>query len=476
MSKRAKYFLLVMAAQTTCLSVGLWMHHHFAVASAYRELRVEMWSGLENSAQAVQPVLEGVRLGSIEPASPEFSQLVRILGTIHPRVDRAMLVDPTWRAVVSGAAYSPLVGKSPVAPPAPGSRIDWKPLADLPQNDHRRLRGTFSLPDGEYFGAAYPLGEGQGYLVVCHSVAGLQARCSAVALPLFSISIMTLLWTCAVLGIGVYLIMARFHENIDIQRERTSSGILQRTQTLVRTRDAVIFGLAKLADSRDPETGDHLERITEYSTTLAKALHGHPKFGGQITRSFVRLIGISSALHDIGKVGIEDRILLKPGPLTEEERKDMQEHSPIGGECLLRIEQRLGSSNFLQMAREITFAHHERWDGTGYPNGLAGEEIPLSARVVAIADVYDALSSKRVYKEAIPHQRCVEIIRSEAGKQFDADMIEAWLTVTDKFRQIARQYGKDEWTDTMHDPDEPSSQPEPELPHESTVLAVETSV
>ena len=130
------------------------------------------------------------------------------------------------------------------------------------------------------------------------------------------------------------------------------------------------------------------------------------------------MIGISSALHDIGKVALEDSVLLKPGELTSSERFKMQLHVEVGAESIREIERRLGTSNFLEMAREIANSHHERWDGAGYPTGLAGENIPLAARIVAIADVYDALSARRVYKEPFPHSECVEIIRREAGRQF----------------------------------------------------------
>jgi response regulator RpfG family c-di-GMP phosphodiesterase len=236
------------------------------------------------------------------------------------------------------------------------------------------------------------------------------------------------------------MLLSRFYDGVDRKLARSAGETLRQTQNLIRTRDAVIFGLAKLADSRDPDTGDHLERISAYCTVLASALRRYPKFRDQVTPGFIRLIGISSALHDIGKVGIEDSILLQPGPLSPTQRARMQKHSTVGGKCLTEIEQRLGSSNFLQMAREIALAHHERWDGTGYPNGLAGDAIPVSARIAAVADVYDALSSKRVYKDALPHEECVAIITGEAGKQFDPDVVEIWLSVESKYRSIARQY------------------------------------
>ncbi len=211
---------------------------------------------------------------------------------------------------------------------------------------------------------------------------------------------------------------------------------------LVRTRDAVIFGLAKLAESRDTDTGFHLERISAYSTRLAQAMRRDPRFRNQITAQFIRDIGVCSALHDIGKVGVEDSILLKPGSLTPAERRRMQEHARIGAECILQIERRLGQANFLETAREIALLHHEKWDGTGYPEGLSGQAIPLSARVVALADVYDALSVERCYKEPIPHDKCVEIIRAEAGKHFDPAIVDIFLQVQTEFDRIRATYAE----------------------------------
>jgi putative two-component system response regulator len=214
---------------------------------------------------------------------------------------------------------------------------------------------------------------------------------------------------------------------------------LKQAQALVRTQETVIFGLAKLSDSRDPETGMHLERIAQFSSMLAAALRQRPDFRDLITPGFVQLIGISSALHDIGKVGVEDSILRKPGSLSPEERERMQQHTQIGEQCLKEIERRLGSSNFLQMAREIVSAHHEWWNGEGYPLGLSGEQIPLSARIVAVADVYDALRSKRVYKGALPHEQCVALIAEASGTQFDPRLVEVFLQIEDRFRQLADQ-------------------------------------
>ncbi len=260
--------------------------------------------------------------------------------------------------------------------------------------------------------------------------------------PAMAIHALTFLWIAALQTGVAYLSLTRMQEVVARRQTETERVSLQRHNDLLRTRDAVIFGLAGLADSRDPETGKHLERIAAYSTRLTTALARHPGYRDQITASFVKLIGISSALHDIGKVGIRDAILLKPGKFDKQERRLMQLHAAIGGQCVRNIEAQLGNSNFLQMAREIALCHHERWDGRGYPKRLVGNDIPLAARIVAIGDVYDALSNRRVYKEAFPHKKCVEIIKDGAGKAFDPEIVAVFLDIQSEFRDIA-QWHKD---------------------------------
>jgi HD-GYP domain-containing protein (c-di-GMP phosphodiesterase class II) len=258
--------------------------------------------------------------------------------------------------------------------------------------------------------------------------------------PLLAAGVIAWVWTSVLLVIAVNMIVTRFYARLEEKRTQAEEDTLRRIQLLSRTRDAVVLGLAKLADSRDQTTGYHLERISCYASRLAAELRRHPKYRDVVTTEYVQSIAIGSTLHDIGKVGIEDSILLKPGPLTAQERERVKQHAVIGGRCLLEIERCLETSNFLQMARIIAFSHHEWWDGNGYPQGLAGEQIPLSARIVAIADVYEALSSPRVYKGALPHQQCVEVIRSQAGKQFDPDLAEVFCSIAGGLRQITSQY------------------------------------
>ncbi len=282
--------------------------------------------------------------------------------------------------------------------------------------------------------------------VVDRAAGGLQEEIGAASRDVangatseMEIRVLVFTWIAALQAVVAYLVLTRAQDQSVREKTRAVGLSLERYSDLLRTRDAVIFGLAKLAESRDPDTGNHLERIAVYSTRLATALRRNPRYRRQLTSAFVKLIGISSALHDIGKVGIEDSILLKPGTFEEQERLVMQMHSVIGGTCVREIESQLGKSNFLQLAREIAFCHHERWDGAGYPKGLAGEEIPLAARIVAVADVYDALATRRVYKTAFPHAKCVEMISAEAGKQFDPAVVDAFLEVEAEFRTIAQR-------------------------------------
>lgn len=201
----------------------------------------------------------------------------------------------------------------------------------------------------------------------------------------------------------------------------------------LETRELLIFSLAKLAESRDPETGKHLERVQNYSRLLAQELAEMPKFAHVIDDEFVHLVYQTSPLHDIGKVGIPDSILLKPGRYSDEEFELMKAHTTIGAETLDAALAQNPKARFLQVAREIAAAHHERYDGRGYPLGLAGDDIPLSARIVAVADVYDALTSRRVYKDAFAHHVARNIILKDSGTHFDPDVVDAFLAVEGQF-------------------------------------------
>ncbi len=201
-------------------------------------------------------------------------------------------------------------------------------------------------------------------------------------------------------------------------------------------RDATIFALAKLAEYRDPETGAHLERVQAYCRLLSETLAEMPEYASVVDRAFIETIVRSSPLHDIGKVGIPDHILLKPGKLTAEEFDVMKRHAAIGGDTIKALVEQGRRQAFLQMGMDIAYSHHEKFNGKGYPKGLAGGDIPLPARILAVADVYDALTSKRVYKSAMPHEKAVSIIQTDSGTHFDPDVVNAFTSRLDEFDRI----------------------------------------
>jgi putative two-component system response regulator len=210
----------------------------------------------------------------------------------------------------------------------------------------------------------------------------------------------------------------------------------------LETRDMTILMLAKLAESRDPETGEHLERVRSYCRVIAKHLQDDPTLCQQVDDEYVGLIYQTSPLHDIGKVAIPDRILLKPGRLTAEEFEIMKTHTVQGAATFEAALREYPGTPFLEMAKDITLGHHERYDGRGYPRGLAGDEIPLSARIMAVADVYDALTSRRVYKEAYSHDRTKSMITEDAGAHFDQAIVEAFLVHEQQFITIREQFAE----------------------------------
>lgn len=204
--------------------------------------------------------------------------------------------------------------------------------------------------------------------------------------------------------------------------------VAQRILSL-ESREMTIFSLAKLAESRDPETGVHLERMREYCRVLAQQLSQHSSHAAEMGGDYVQLIYLTSPLHDIGKVGIPDSVLLKPGKLTPEEFEVMKTHTEIGANTLSALVDVNPDAKYLRMARDIAWTHHERFDGTGYPRGLVGSDIPLCGRIVAVADVYDALTTRRVYKPAFTHEKAREIILEGSGSHFDPEIVQAFLEV-----------------------------------------------
>ncbi|WOQ13840.1 HD-GYP domain-containing protein [Aeromonas media] len=225
------------------------------------------------------------------------------------------------------------------------------------------------------------------------------------------------------------------------QNDFLEQEVQRRTREVVAIQEVTIQAMASLAETRDNETGNHIRRTQHYVKLLAELLRDHPRFRHFLNDETIHLLFKSAPLHDIGKVGIPDHILLKPGRLTKEEFEIMMTHTTLGRDAIQRAEDQLGFPvDFLRLAKEIAYSHQEKWDGSGYPQGLSGDDIPISARLMAVADVYDALISHRVYKPGMPHEEAVDIIRQGGGWHFDPDVCAAFLSATEQFKAIAERF------------------------------------
>jgi response regulator RpfG family c-di-GMP phosphodiesterase len=234
------------------------------------------------------------------------------------------------------------------------------------------------------------------------------------------------------------------HKLEQMVHERTALLHLK-TEENVAIKDTTIMALSSLAETRDNETGNHIRRTQYYVRTLAIQLRDHPRFYDFLTDDNIEMLFKIAPLHDIGKVGIPDRILHKPGKLTEEEFEIMKTHTLLGGNAISGAENMTSVRNspFLKAARQIAIGHHEKWDGSGYPFALRGEDIPIAARLMALADVYDAMSCRRVYKSAMGHDEVTDVIISGKGKHFDPDVVDAFVVALSKFKAIAEKFSDD---------------------------------
>ena len=242
----------------------------------------------------------------------------------------------------------------------------------------------------------------------------------------------------------------------DLLQDRNHSleqEITRRMAENLLIQDVSILALARLAEIRDPETGNHLHRTKGYVRALAMELRSHPRFAEFLTPENIEILVKSAPLHDIGKVGIPDHILLKPGRLNADEWETMKKHSRLGYEAIEKAEKEAEQPiDFLNMAKEIAHYHHEKWDGSGYPEGLAGEAIPISARLMALADVFDALIAQRVYKRGYPLEEALRIIQDGRGSHFDPDVVDAFFARQDEFLAIAARHADNELRATCHLP------------------------
>jgi putative two-component system response regulator len=232
----------------------------------------------------------------------------------------------------------------------------------------------------------------------------------------------------------------RHRAQIEEYNTHLEERVRQQVEVITSSQLGAIFAMSKLAESRDPETGEHLERMREYCKVLSQHLSKLSKYRSIIDDAFVSNIYAASPLHDIGKVGIDDTVLLKPGQLTAEEWIIMKTHPMIGADTLREVDREHPGNELIRMGIEIAESHHEKWDGSGYPHGLRGEDIPLVARILALGDVYDALTSKRCYKDAFSHEKSRAIVEEGRGSHFDPEVVVAFLETEAEFQRIREFY------------------------------------
>jgi putative two-component system response regulator len=240
--------------------------------------------------------------------------------------------------------------------------------------------------------------------------------------------------------VNTHLKLRQAQEALQVFNTELQDLVAQQVDEITRSQHAMIFALAKLSHTRDDDTGLHLERVQHLSRILTSELAKDPAFSIEITSSFITAIFHASPLHDVGKVGINDTILLKPAKLTENEFAIMKTHATIGATTLESVHKQYRNNEFLEMGIDIAKHHHEKWDGSGYPDGLAKEMIPLSARIMALVDVYDALRARRPYKKSFTHEKAIEIIRAGSGNAFDPAIVRAFFYVHEKFDAIFNEF------------------------------------
>lgn len=240
--------------------------------------------------------------------------------------------------------------------------------------------------------------------------------------------------------VNMHLTLQLAQKEISNQNKTLEEKVIERTKELSLTQEVTIEAIACLAEYRDPETGGHIKRTKNYVRVLALKLRENPKYKEYLSDQVIDLFYKSAPLHDIGKVGIRDEVLLKPGKLTDQEFEEMKSHTSIGYDALYTASKKLGEHSFLKISMDLAKYHQEKWDGTGYPDGISGEDIPLGARIMAVADVYDALISKRVYKPPFTHEKAISIIEESSGKHFDPDIVKVFLANNELFRKIALEY------------------------------------
>jgi HD-GYP domain-containing protein (c-di-GMP phosphodiesterase class II) len=431
---RSLLVVLVCAAQLLCLLVGALWFSALAERRLAAHLQQQCQRELESLASAAAAAISTDALGGSPGAEACVDDAANALDRFEPPIGGFLaLVDAqTGEVLRETRGRGPSEGESSIAPG--GSLLELDSVVDAGNPVALGARG-FAGDDVAVSIRSIPALS--ALLVTARPQRNAAQAAARVAALIRTGGLLTALFVALVGGLLTASIVRRYENRLAGINSDLQQLVQQRSESLLNTRDAIIFGLAKLAESRDDDTGQHLDRIRDYVRILATELQAtHPA----IDAGYIANLELASSLHDVGKVGIPDQVLLKDGPLTPAEREIIERHPLIGGDCLRAIEDRLGDDDFLETACEIAFAHHERWDGSGYPFGLRGEQIPLPARIVALADVYDALTTDRAYKTAMTHEQARNVILAASGTHFDPVIVRCFILAEAKFMSTAAHF------------------------------------
>lgn len=432
---------LLIASQAACLGFGVawatgWLWDTFTVV-------VDGYVSAEGTAEAHQLALEvrDMKLTTVEPGTADWEKLQKLCeSTIIPhegfvcvmrRDNGAMLCHPNLKKDPGLLRLFP--GRALLINDNNSGPI-LNLINDVETERLPILTGKVDLDGNVHVVTAFSLPHLNAVLAVYQSDMAIDTFVASTIRPVMQVGYILATFVVGATAMITGFLLNRYEAGLAAANAKLEAQVEQRTRSLIRTRNAVTFGLAKLAESRDKDTGKHLERIRSYVSVLATEI---ARINPEIERGFVADLAVASSLHDIGKVGIPDSVLLKPSRLTPTERKAIEMHTTLGSECLAAIRKQLEEDDFLEVAEQIAATHHEHWDGSGYPKGLQGKEIPLVGRIVALADVYDALTTKRPYKQAISHEEARDWIVSRYGQQFDPMVVEAFVAREKDFFRIS---------------------------------------
>jgi response regulator RpfG family c-di-GMP phosphodiesterase len=435
-NNRVLLMILVSGAQLTCVTAGLVWFGKWMSASILSEMREQVLTSNEQYVTQMTDMMRRWKLESLHPGSDDWERVQRIIEQTRLPNDGYLSIIETNQGRLlchPDLRQNPILMSMQLGTHTFDANDGGLMIKDCAAG-RTVARGRVRLPDGDHLVVVQDLPElkvkvlaHQRERTILQVLSQLNARMWSIGL------IVALIIAAATAGLTL-IIVRRYEATLAALNKGLEQQVERRSRALMKTRDAVIFGLARLAESRHEDTGDHLDRIRTYVEILAREVARHDP---TITEEMIHTIALASSLHDIGKVAIPDEVLLKPGKLTPRQREVMRRHTIIGCDCLIDIKRRLGEDDFLTTACQIALSHHERWNGTGYPFGLAGEYIPLAGRIVAVADVYDALTSSRVYKGALSHEQAKEMIVKGSGKQFDPVVVEAFLRAELDFAEIS---------------------------------------